>query len=192
MDLYLFYTKKMSKYTQDGNFTCDLKNDFNFTFRSNGKINIKTRAILNDRIVLGIFIQLFKEEKLSINAQKDMNSQLLINEIAYTCIRLRRDLNTGLMKTINISYLGKVLYCYVKQLHIVNLLDMMIYNIKKFYPLFKRVLLYPVFRDWVSLRSFIENYRTYIITNKENYKSSELYMIYQLELQRSNLINLVC
>lgn len=181
MDLYLFYKKKMSKYCQDG------------IFELNSNTKIRQRTMVNDRIVLDLFKELFKEEKLSFQSQKDMNNQILINEINHVCNRLNRDLKISLMKTTNIIYLGKVLYCYVKQLHVVNLLQMMVTNIRKYYVFFKRVLLYPVFRDWVSLRSFIEEYKTYILTNttKFNYEESEFYLLYKLELQRSGLENLV-
>lgn len=139
-----------------------------------------------------IFIELSKLIVLEKFTERASNSFLLYNELVHISDKIngRVKNDKGKVNIRHIKYLFTVFRHYFLENHPINLLNSLMKHQSFYIYEIKRFIQYPMFREWISIKSYIDNYKTAISIEVKTHKfdKTEFYRIYVMELHQSGLL----
>ena len=175
-------------------------------------INIEFRGYLHNYLNMPLFPEgkssYSKEEILSIEEiinkrkpiinPKDLNKIIslessspravknyeLYNELVYVGKHL-----ISFISLKYIKYLFIIANNYFLENHVIHVLDKLMHEQGYFWFQIKRITSYKKFREWVTFKPYLNDYKTYIKYNNDPYNKTDLYNIYIMELYQSCMIS---
>lgn len=127
--------------------------------------------------------QCMADEKLTLRAREN---PLLFNEMVYAVRQLKKKRSLKLYR-----YLFITSRHYMLENHPVNVVDILMKNQEFFIYQIKRIVAYSKFREWITFKSYLEEYKTLINIQSESmkYTETDLYSIYIMELWQSGMLS---
>ena len=178
MTLYFFINCVMKEYYETGkmNHECDPNHEINGRTKHNdSKMAKKLReCLLNEA-----------------GSQRADDNILLYNELLFIAKSLDEETPRRFMSQNKISYLNLVSFHYFHENNPVILLKRLLVTADVNMIYIKRILNYPMFRGWVTLKAYIRDYKTHIMMEAKQRKffETELFIIFKAELYCNGLIS---
>lgn len=199
MSLYFFINHVLRRFVAKSNTS-------NMVFAELSSLDEKERAILDDSVCgicpfldekrksIDIYKELSRKILAESSSEKSNYQMILYNELIYANKKLHKKIINGNKLTcVNTRYLFLVSKHYFLDNHPVVLLSDIMRDQKFFFNEIKRIITYPLFRDWITMRTQVINLKSYCLSNAENicFHMTELYGIFLMELYQSDCIDLV-
>lgn len=200
MGLYFFINHVLRRFVA--------KNDpSKVIFAELSSLDDREQAIFNDSICLNYLlveneitdVQIVKSLSRIVLAEsskiKSTQQQILYNELLF----INKNLNKKIVKEknkltwANTRYLFLVVNHYLLENHVSVLLSDLMKDQIFFFSNIKRIINYPIFRDWVTMRTQINNKKNLCLedANDKQFYMTQLYAIFIMELYQSNFIDFV-
>lgn len=201
MSLYFFINHVVRRYVAKNN-----RSKVNFPELSS--MDESERAIIKDTLIdhsldldihetdRSICIKISSEiNKESYKTDRTDYQKILFNELRHINKRLTNECvkGSGKLTWNNTRYLFLLVKAYSHNENPVILLNILMRDQAFFRLSIKRIVDYPMFRDWITLRNYITNFKSNIIDTSYDtpFYMTELYTIFLMELHQSSMIRLV-
>lgn len=188
MNLYFFIKNVVWRYVNYGLFDksskypelSEYKNDLNVV-----RFNYLEYRIKNDR---HLAIELSRLILLEINRKfRFDNMRYLYCELMFITKEINRLVrNKEKLTHQNMRYLFIIYYHYVNGNSLISLVNDLMKDQVFFIRYIKRIFDYPCFRDWITIRHQLKEYRSYSIQNAycNNWDKTDLFKCFECELLR--------